>query len=163
MATVPGLINETIDEIAQCPVKYFRPSYVAERTQLPISVVFDYLLDLVKMNILHLKWEICCSEYGCNSTIQVLDKMPVPGSVVTCDFCGEDVEVTQYNLCPIFFLEKDYKADRRSAYSHIKKKAQVHFDLQLTVYLNWECTCSTFERYSRPRPPTYPKVAEYNR
>ncbi|MBP2646114.1 MAG: hypothetical protein H6Q75_1554 [Firmicutes bacterium] len=123
MASVSGLIDKVIDELTMYPVKRFYPTYVEKCTGLPLKTVFEYLLDLVNANKLELKWEVCCPNYGCAHTVTILDTLPLEvGTTVNCSVCGDEVEITENNLRPIFLVNEEYKESRQAFWVELKKK-----------------------------------------
>lgn len=142
MASVTGAIDRVIDDLALMPVEGFYPTYVVKRTGLPFDSVFNYLLDLVKVGKLILKWEVHCVNYGCDTTIKELDSPPTCfGEIIDCNVCGEEIELTANNLFPKFILDKEYKADRKLYFQDMfKKKRKIPHSKCFCRFKSKKCT-----------------------
>lgn len=101
-------IDRAIDKIAVQPIRDFSPAYVATETNLPLPVVFERLLQLVKDSKLNIKWEIRCPDY-CGRKVVVLKEFPIKINLNLECICGYEFEVTPDMIFPIFEVNTDYK------------------------------------------------------
>lgn len=102
-------VNDWIDDVAVLPVKSFYPTAVAKDTSLPLKLVFEYLLENVRDEKLHLLWEIRCPNLECVRTINLSSEKITSGEI-TCPICGEEAEITPDIVYPIFSVTNEYKA-----------------------------------------------------
>jgi len=103
-------IDDWVEEIASMDVKKFYPTAVAKDTGLPLQVVFEHLLSLTNSGKIILLWEIRCPNYECVRNIITTDNPSLYiGKIIDCRICGEEIEVTQNIIFPVFKVAPDYK------------------------------------------------------
>jgi hypothetical protein len=103
-------IDHWVENFALSKLSRFYPSAVANDTELSIQFVFERLLEMVKDEKLKLYWEVRCPNYGCFSTLKTID-YPILG-FISCESCGEDgeeIEITNDNIFPIFSINQFYR------------------------------------------------------
>ena len=110
-------VDYWIEDKANSLIGSFYPTIVSRDTELPLSLVFERLLELSVNKKLKLKWEIRCPD--CYYTLDILDDFPnlTDGETFYCHgLCQEEKEITPDCIFPIFEFSSDYK-------DSIKKKA----------------------------------------
>lgn len=124
---VAGKIDSVIDDLVLSRTNRFYPTYIVKCTGIPFEDVYKYLITLVEAGKLNLKWEIICDSPGCCHTLDRLDSFDdVLGKVLPCYMCGEDIEITEENILPVFEIAKDYKNDRKEYFGRLKKKNLIY-------------------------------------
>lgn len=118
-------VREFVDTAAMSIVKYFYPSAVAKYANLPLNVVFNYLIELVDSGELYLKWELRCPNYTCVRRIGPYVNTPVLGDTL-CPVCGEEFEAEISDYYPIFEITSDFRKDIQSQ----KKTKNAYLQLQ---------------------------------
>lgn len=96
-------IQEWVEKAQKSKViKGFLPQAIMKDIDLPLKVVINECLDLVKEGKLNVIYEALCP--NCFNIITCGDK-PKPRTVDYCLYCGEEeIEVTQNDYLPRFFL-----------------------------------------------------------
>ncbi|CAN7579185.1 hypothetical protein [Rossellomorea sp. LjRoot5] len=113
------VIERVIDEIAYSRVKRFYPTAVSKATDLPLDVVFDYLLELTLDERLSIQWEIRCPYYDCSSLIKRVAHIDeFFGKYIECAECEREILVNENLVFPVFSIAETYRKDIRS----MKKK-----------------------------------------
>lgn len=125
-------VDDWISEIASTPVYRFYPTAVAKDTSLPLDEVFLYLLEAVKDERLFLYWEIRCPNLECVRSI-CINPVKINSGEITCNICGEEIEITPDIVFPIFEITPDYRA--RMAQKKTKKK-RIAFSMPRVVLQN---------------------------
>ncbi|UOR10292.1 hypothetical protein [Halobacillus amylolyticus] len=119
MTVINYMDKETIDEIinnlAFSRVERFYPTLISKSTDIPLNVVFDYLLTLTEDGRLELLWEIRCPDYDCNHIMyRTKDVESYMGKHLECEDCEEEVLVRGDRVFPVFKLNSNYKEHIRN-------------------------------------------------
>ena len=120
--SVAGL-EEIIDKIVLSRTTSFYPEYVVQESGCSYEKVYNYLLNLVTLEKLTLKWDVLCTTPGCCYTIgRYDDYRPLIKREICCRMCGECVLVTDENIFPVFEFNPVYKKERQITLRGFKKK-----------------------------------------
>lgn len=113
-------IEKYIEAVAFSAIKRFYPTAVSQRARIPLSVAFDYLLDMAEKGALKLVWELRCPDYNCSRTIDVKSSKTEFKDGVRC-VCGNYFEVSSSEFYPAFEINEEYREYIREE----KKKDQI--------------------------------------
>jgi len=114
-------IDSWVERKALSLIKSFYPTVVSRETDLPLPIVFERLLELVKDEQLILKWEIRCP--NCFFSYEHMDEFPIiNGQTIECPHCGEEFELTTDAVFPVFEITPSYKSYVREKRDKLKKK-----------------------------------------
>ncbi|ACO27383.1 hypothetical protein MRY88_09245 [Bacillus cereus] len=117
-------VDNWVDRKVNSFIKSFYPTAIARELDLPLNVVFERLLQLVKDRKLILNWEIRCPE--CHFTITTLDEFPISlPSTIFCTHCQDDVELSLDYIFPVFSINPEYKEHVRGSARERKKKREL--------------------------------------
>ncbi|MCY7563791.1 hypothetical protein ABEX69_06725 [Bacillus safensis] len=123
-----------IENKATSMIKRFYPSIVSKDTDVPLSVVFNRLLEYSRDEKLNLKWEIRCPE--CFYTLDILDDFPdlVNGKFVYCNgTCQTNYEITTDYIFPVFEFSQEYKTMIKKKEMALKQKKEKETDNTVMV------------------------------
>lgn len=113
-------IDSWVERKALSLIKSFYPTVVSRETDLPLPIVFERLLELVKDKRLILKWEIRCP--NCFFSYEYMDELPIiNGQAIECPHCGEEFELTTDVVFPVFEITPGYKSHVREKRDELKK------------------------------------------
>ncbi len=103
-------IEEYIREMAKKDrIKAFYPQTISRKLNIPIDIVWAQLMTLSNQGgRIHLQYEVKCLE-DLNTLTTVEECKAIIGKELTCEICGERIEVTYNNLYPIFRIDEEYK------------------------------------------------------
>lgn len=104
-------IDDWVEQAACLPIKSFYPTQVAKDTELPIDIVFDRLLALVRDEKLLLFWEVRCPNYECfRNVTSTEDPDELLNHESTCRICGEEFCITKDSIFPAFSVTETFKS-----------------------------------------------------
>jgi hypothetical protein len=101
-------IDKVVNRIVSQPILDFSPAFISNETNLPLPIVFERLIQLVKEGKLTVKWEIRCPDY-CGRKVIVLDDFPDRINLNLECMCGNEFEVTPDMVFPRFEINPEYK------------------------------------------------------
>ncbi|GIO24119.1 hypothetical protein [Oceanobacillus sp. J11TS1] len=103
-------VLEYIEMLAMSPVKSLYPTAVAKYVNTPVKDIFPHLIDLVKVDELHLKWEIRCLNFDCHQTVCEVDtRNQLESEELSCPKCGHEFGLNERDIFPRFDLNPSYK------------------------------------------------------
>lgn len=113
--------------LAFSTVKSFYPTAVLKYAQMTsLEAVFDYLIRCVEDGELRINWEVKCNneEMLCiRKILNVNNKDAALNKDVSCDVCGNEFVVSNYNLFPKFEITQEYREIIREDF---KKKEDLY-------------------------------------
>lgn len=119
-------IDDVVDTLAFSRVKGFYPTIVNKTTEVPLDVVFDYLLTLVGEKELNLKWEIKCPHYDClNTLVKTQDIESYLGKTIVCQDCYREVKISKNIIFPAFEVSDEYRDFIRDNKKKLKNPLKV--------------------------------------
>lgn len=93
-------------------VRAFYPTAVAKATGLSLETVFDELVGFAYKGWLDLGWEARCPECF-RALCYFAGKNDGAGETITCNICGEKIEITPDIVFPVFFVTVKYREKYR--------------------------------------------------
>lgn len=121
---IEDAIRDVTEEIAINPVSKFYPTFVSKATNLPVDVVNEHLLEMVKKGKLELKWEVRCERCFRN-----VDTIPVQNAILDEELdclCGENVLVNRENVFPVYEINPIYREKIKEKFQVKKKRNLLH-------------------------------------
>jgi hypothetical protein len=131
---VKDKVNEFVKTAAlSSQIKAFYPAAVATYANTSVDIVFPELLGYVATGELELNWQLRCPNLDCINII-AKDTAKI-GDEEMCNKCGNEFEVTQNDLFPIFAVTKEYKDYVLDQYKEAQdaKKKSGHLPLKASV------------------------------
>lgn len=108
-------IWDYIEFLAKTRVSSFYPMAVVKELNFPLDNVIDELNNIVRLgNRLTIEFEIRCDD--CLSILKTVDDFTdYIGQKMYCEETGKLIEITKYNIYPVYKIDKTFK-------EYVKKK-----------------------------------------